>query len=66
MICLSSSGFCFAYTDFPQKCGTFNFLAIVNTALCHVPVGTVFRLDGAPPHFSRRDRVFLGREFPDH
>jgi hypothetical protein len=37
-----------------------------NTALCHVPVGTVVQLRGASPHFSRRVRAFLDREFPDH
>jgi len=28
------------------------FLAIMNTALCHVPVRTVLQSDGAPLHFS--------------
>jgi hypothetical protein len=36
-----------------------------NTALPHVPVGTVFLLDGVPPHFFRRVPAFLDREFPD-
>jgi hypothetical protein len=43
-----------------------NFLAMIeNTALRHAPVGTILQLDGAPPHFSRRVRDFLDREFPD-
>jgi len=33
---------------------------------CHVPVGTVFQLHGAPPHFSCHVHAFLDREFPDH
>jgi hypothetical protein len=37
-----------------------------DTALCHVPVGTVFQLDGVPPHFSHCIYAFLEREFPDH
>jgi hypothetical protein len=42
------------------------FLAMMeNTALCYVPVGTYFELHGAPPHFSRRVRVFVDRKFPD-
>jgi len=36
-----------------------------NTALLHVPVGTVFQLDGAPPHFFCHVCAFLDREFPD-
>jgi hypothetical protein len=36
-----------------------------NTALRHVPVGTVFQLNGAPSHFPRRVHAFLDREFPD-
>jgi hypothetical protein len=39
---------------------------IENTALYHVPVGTVFQLDGAPPHFSHHVHAFLEGEFPDH
>jgi hypothetical protein len=35
------------------------------TALCHVPVGTVFQLDGAPPRFVCRVGFFLDREFPE-
>jgi hypothetical protein len=43
------------------------FLAVMeNTALRHVPVGTVLQSDGAPCHFSRHVRAFLDREFPDH
>jgi len=43
-----------------------NFLAMMgNTALCYVPVGTVFLLDGAPPHFSHHVHAFLDREFPE-
>jgi len=42
------------------------FLAVMeNTVLCYVPVGTVFKLDGASHHFSRRVRAFLDREIPD-
>jgi hypothetical protein len=33
-----------------------------NTALDHVPVGTVFHLVVAPTHFSRRVLAFLDRE----
>jgi hypothetical protein len=44
-----------------------SFLAMMeNTALCPVPVITVFQLDGAPPHFSCCVCVFLGRNFPAH
>jgi hypothetical protein len=40
------------------------FLAVMeDTALCHVPVGAVFQLDGAPPHFSRHVLAFMDREF---
>jgi hypothetical protein len=35
-----------------------------NTALYHVPVGTVFQLNGAPPHLSHCVRAFLDRQFP--
>jgi hypothetical protein len=42
------------------------FLAVMeNTALCHVPVGKVFQLDGALPNFCRRFYAFQDREFPD-
>jgi hypothetical protein len=34
--------------------------------LDHVPVGTVFQLDGAPPHFSHCVCAFLDREFSDY
>lgn len=34
-------------------------------ALRHVPVGTVFQLDSAPPHFFRYVRSFLEQEFPN-
>jgi hypothetical protein len=37
-----------------------------NTALWHVPVGTVSKLDGASPHISHYVHAFLDREFPDH
>jgi hypothetical protein len=37
-----------------------------NSVLCHVPVGTVFPLDGVPSHSSHHAHAFLGREFPDH
>jgi hypothetical protein len=37
-----------------------------NNALCHVPVVTIFQLDGAPPHFFYSACVFLNREFPDY
>jgi hypothetical protein len=44
-----------------------NFLTMMeNTAFCHVSVGIVFQLNGAPPHFYRRVPAFLQREFPDH
>jgi hypothetical protein len=43
------------------------FLAMMkDTALHHIPTGTVFQLDAEPPHFSRHVCVFLDREFPDH
>jgi hypothetical protein len=43
------------------------FLAVMdNTALCHVPAGTVSQSDSAPTHFSRRVSAFVDREFPDH
>jgi hypothetical protein len=42
-----------------------NFLAMMeNTASRHVPVGTIFQLHGAPPHFPRRIHAFLDGEFP--
>jgi hypothetical protein len=34
-----------------------------NTVLCHVPMGTVFQLDGAPYHFSCHVHAFLDRNF---
>jgi len=37
----------------------------MNTALRHVPVGTVFQLDGAPLHSSRRVSGSLDGEFLD-
>jgi hypothetical protein len=41
------------------------FLSMVEkTTLCHVSVGTLLQLDGAPPHFCLV-RAFLDREFPD-
>jgi len=43
------------------------FLAMKeNVALHHVPVVTIFLLDGAPSHFSCHIHAFLDREFPDH
>jgi len=44
-----------------------NFKAMTenNNALRHVPVGTVFRSDGVPPHFPRRVRAFPNRKIPD-
>jgi len=36
-----------------------------NIVLCHVPMGTVSQLNGAPPHFARRVRASLHRMFPD-
>jgi len=36
-----------------------------NTALCHVPVGTVFQSDDAQLHFFSRVPAFLDRKFPD-
>jgi hypothetical protein len=42
------------------------FLAMMkNIPLCHVPVGTVFLLDGALPHFSHHVHAFINREFPE-
>jgi hypothetical protein len=42
------------------------FLAILeNILLRHVPVGAVFQLEGAPPHFFHCIRTFLDREFLD-
>jgi hypothetical protein len=37
-----------------------------NKASCHVPVGTVFQSNGAPPHSSHYVCAFLDRELPDH
>jgi hypothetical protein len=34
-----------------------------NNVLHHVPVGTVFQLDGAPLHFSHNVCALLDREF---
>jgi len=44
------------------------FLAVVeNTACCHVPVGTLSHLDGAPHHiYFHAYAAFLVREFCDH
>jgi hypothetical protein len=43
------------------------FLATIEeTALHHILAGTVFKLEGAPSHFSHCIHGFLGREFPDH
>jgi len=40
------------------------FMAIMdNTNLYHVFVRRAFKLDGAPPHFSRCVCVFMDREF---
>jgi len=42
------------------------FLAVMeNTAFHHVPMRTIFQLDGAPPHFTCHVHAFLDREFPD-
>jgi hypothetical protein len=41
-----------------------NFLAMMeNNALSHVTLGTVFQLDGAPPHFFHHVDAFMDREF---
>jgi hypothetical protein len=43
-----------------------NFLAkIESSALRHVPGGTVFRVEGAPSHFSFRVGAFLDWKIPD-
>lgn len=43
------------------------FLVIIEeTALRHIPAGTVFKLGGAPSHFSHCVHAFLSTEFPDH
>jgi hypothetical protein len=40
------------------------FLAMMESStLHHIPVGTIFQFDGAPPHFSHRVCAFLDREF---
>jgi len=36
-----------------------------NSVLCDVPMGTVFQLDGAPPHFSHCVHAFLDWQFSD-
>jgi hypothetical protein len=36
-----------------------------DTALLHIPAGTVFQLYSAPSHFSSHVRAFLDREFSD-
>jgi hypothetical protein len=42
------------------------FLVMIEkNALHHVPVGKIFQLHGAPPHFSRHVHAFLDRGFPD-
>jgi hypothetical protein len=33
----------------------------MENALCHVPLGTVFQLHNAPPHFSLHVRKFSGQ-----
>jgi hypothetical protein len=58
------SYWCFLSEE-PMVSGGTSLVVMEITALLHVPVGTFFQLHGAPPHFSGRFRVFLGREFPD-
>jgi hypothetical protein len=41
-------------------------VTVTNTSLRHVFMGTISQLGSAVPHFSRRIRVFLDREFPDY
>jgi len=42
------------------------FLAMTDkTVFCHVPVGTVFQLDGASPQFLCCVHALLDREFTD-
>jgi len=47
----------------PTVTGDTSLAMMENTALRHVPVGTVFQLDGAPPHFCHRFVAFLDRSF---
>lgn len=42
------------------------FIAMINTALCHISQGTVFQLDGAAHHISLHVCPFLDGEFSDH
>jgi hypothetical protein len=37
-----------------------------NTTFYHVPMRTVFQLDGTPPHIFQWFHAFLDKEFPDH
>jgi hypothetical protein len=39
---------------------------IENTALHHIPVGTVFQVDDVPAHLSHHICAFLDTELPDH
>jgi len=50
----------------PTVAGESSVTMMENTALCHVPVGTVFQSDCEPLHFCCRVCAFLDREFPDH
>jgi len=42
------------------------FLGMMNTALRHVHVGTIFQLDSAPPNFSSHVCALLNRGFSNH
>jgi len=44
---------------------TLCWLRCSNAASRHVPVGSVFQSDGAPPHFCHHFSAFLDRAFPD-
>jgi hypothetical protein len=43
----------------PMAVGDIFLSMVENNALYHVPVGTVFQLDGAPPHISHHFHAFL-------
>lgn len=46
-------------------CETF-LCMMEDTTLCHILVGTVFQLHGAPPYFSHCVYAFLESKFQDH
>jgi hypothetical protein len=53
------------FLEEPTMSGDKCLAVMENTAMRHVPVGTVFHLDGAPPRFPCCVRVLMDRGFPD-